>query len=677
MPQFQPTSAASNAAVTAVRWRARVAAMCGGLLLAMLGAIPAAAALSAGSVIENQAVMTYVDAASGLSSRLASNTVRVTVQPLPALVLAADRSVQRTPGSRAVFPHRLTNTGNAAAQVRFTVNAGRIVVDANGNGVADPGEAVLDLSAALPLAADATADLLLEADVPADAVPGSRITFQLTATEETGISATNTDSVEVIAGPALHVTKAALTPTAVPGGEAVFRITAANTGNVAAGGLPLLVDGAARSLLVINDTLPANTQIISINGAYGAALYHWRGEAANSWHANPPADAANADAVAWALERLEAGQTVAFDIRLQVAANAAGAVDNTAVARYDNGTGLAEAASNSARVSLPAKPPTLTFYHDAAFGRVADAAAMGEMLYLQADAAACNRDPQVAEQIALTLTSARTGDTETYIVGETTPNSGMFRILRGVQTADMATATPVGGDGMMSLRQDDRITASLAGCGAAMTEAWVLIDPYGVVFDSRSNAPVAGATVSLIDVAGAGNGGKPGQPAVVFAVDGVTPAPSTVVTDAQGRYAFPLVPSSEYRLAVVPPGEFIFPSILPAALLPGGRVIDPAASYGKTFPVNSATGAVRVDVPLDASTGTGLFLRKRAARDRVEIGDFIDYTIEIKNVSGHPASNVTLRDVLPPGFASHRPSPENLKTPTLLGAFVRTASFRR
>jgi hypothetical protein len=33
--------------------------------------------------------------------------------------------------------------------------------------------------------------------------------------------------------------------------------------------------------------------------------------------------------------------------------------------------------------------------------------------------------------------------------------------------------------------------------------------------------------VQLIDVSGAGNGGNPGGPAVVFLLDGVTPAPST------------------------------------------------------------------------------------------------------------------------------------------------------
>lgn len=627
-----------------------------GLCLVLFSAA-AAAAPSAGSVIENRAYMTYVDAASGLSSRLVSNTVRVIVQPQPALTLAADRTLQRTPGSRAVFPHRLTNTGNASAQVKFTVNgalSARLVLDANGNGVADPGEAELDPFAGLPLAAGAAVDLLLAADIPADASPGSRLALQLVATAagESGVQATNTDIVEVVSGPALHVTKSALTASAVPGGEVLFRIAAVNTGNVAARGAPLSVDGTLRSLLVLEDTLPANTRFSGITGTHGEPLYHKRGEAADRWHAALPDDLDGIDAVAWALDRLDAGQTVAFDLRLQVADNATGAVENLAVARYDDGNGnAAETRSNTSRVSLPERAPSLSFYHDATFGRIAEATSIGATLYLQADAAACNRDPQVAEQIALTLASTHSGDTESFIVGETTPNSGMFRILQGVQTADMTTTTPVSGDSMLSLRTDDRLTATLAGCGAATTQAAVLIDPYGIVFDSKSNAPVAGARVSLIDVTGAGNGGNAGATAQVFAADGVTPAPSTVTTDAGGRYFFPLVAPSEYRLAVVPPGDFAFPSVLPPALLPGGRVIDQAASYGGTFPVNAATGAVRADIPLDAAVTGGLILRKRAARQRVEIGDFVDYTVEIKNVSGGPAADVALSDTLPPGFA--------------------------
>ncbi|MCD6078799.1 MAG: hypothetical protein K0R89_2743, partial [Ramlibacter sp.] len=152
----------------------------------------------------------------------------------------------------------------------------------------------------------------------------------------------------------------------------------------------------------------------------------------------------------------------------------------------------------------------------------------------------------------------------------------------------------------------------------------------------------------LIDVTGAGNGGRPGQAAVVVALDGVSRAPSTVVTAADGVYAFPLVRPSTYRLRVTPPAGFVFPSTLPAALQPTGRIIDTPGSYGGNFRV--ALGAVRFDVPLDTGGSGGLTVQKVANRSTAEVGDFVDYTVTVRNVMAVPLHQVMVRDGLPSGF---------------------------
>lgn len=619
-------------------------------LAAGLWAALSAAAMAAPTLIENRALMTYVDAASGLSSRLESNTVRIVVQPVAALALSAGQAVVRTPGTGFALPHRLTNSGNAPAALRLSASGAaglELVLDANGNGVADPGEAPV---ASLELPAGAAADLLLVGTVPTTALPGSRLELGLTAIAGEA-SANAADTVTVGSGPALQVAKAALRPNAVPGGEAAFRIVANNLGNSPALGLPIRVDGASRSLVLLRDAIPANTTPLALAGGSGQALYHLRGTPENAWVSLAPADPATVDAVAWGLERLDPGQTITFNLRLALSTTAGGSLENTATARFDDGRGPAEVLSNTARIALPATPPRLSFFTDASFARVTGHARLGAPLWVQADAAGCNRDVGDRERLSLTLASALTGDAEVFIAEESGHNTGRYRVTAGVPTADAASVPAVRGDGRLSLRTDDRITAILAGCGAASSEAAVLIDPYGVVFDSKSNAPVAGALVTLIDVSGAGNGGRPGAPATVFAADGVTPAPASVTTGADGSFAFPRVPPSDYRLDVAPPGAYTFPSLLPPALMPGERAIDAAASYGRPFPVNLATGDVHADIPLDAPTGTGLSVRKRAARERVEIGDFLDYTVEVKNVSGSPIAGVTVADTMPAGFA--------------------------
>lgn len=116
-------------------------------LTALVAALLAGLAMAAPTLIENRALMTYVDAASGLSSRLESNTVRVVVQPVATLSLSAGQAIVRSPGTGFALPHRLVNSGNAPATASLAATGAAglgVVVDANGNGVADPGEARAD-----------------------------------------------------------------------------------------------------------------------------------------------------------------------------------------------------------------------------------------------------------------------------------------------------------------------------------------------------------------------------------------------------------------------------------------------------------------------------------------------------------------------------------------------------
>ena len=265
-------------------------------------------------------------------------------------------------------------------------------------------------------------------------------------------------------------------------------------------------------------------------------------------------------------------------------------------------------------------------------------------------------DLAYAQNDEITVTATRTGDVETFIAEETETNSGLFRVSFGVPTRDAESFVPVNGNGVLEVLRDDRLTVRVAGCNNEVLETTVLIDPFGVVFDSRSNQAIAGATVRLIDVSGDGNGGNAGGPAKVFLADGVTPAPASVVTGADGRYAFPLVAQSTYRLEVTPPTGFNFPSQLPPALMPEGRAIQVSGSYGGTFPVNLATGAVNIDIPLDDVSGSGLFVEKTASRTVAEIAEFIDYSVRVKNVSGSTLYGVILRDTLPRGFRYERGS---------------------
>ncbi len=187
----------------------------------------------------------------------------------------------------------------------------------------------------------------------------------------------------------------------------------------------------------------------------------------------------------------------------------------------------------------------------------------------------------------------------------------------------------------------------------------VLADPFGLVFDSETGTPVSGATVRFLDNA-------TGQPATVFADDGVTPWPSTVIsgepiTDAAGNvnimrageYRFPLAPLGTYRIEVTPPAPYTAPSEVPPPRLadltrPSGApftIFD--ASYGAPFALSS-TEAIRIDIPVDRPN-VSVALTKTASRVRAEPGDAVFYTIVVKNADAERSKrDVTVIDTPSP-----------------------------
>ena len=634
------------------------------LLLLCLVVTSAHAMPLADTEIINRASVSYVDAFTGLSSTVYSNEVKVIVQPLEALVLTPGQSVTRPVGLGFALPHRLSNTGNTPTVYALSyANPGgddydaanlALIRDLNGNGIADSGEPEIGNNGSITLNPGAWIDLVLTGLVPGATPPGKTARLQLAAVSQAQqVTATSMDSVITTNAASVQLVKTASNLAPNRGDEVTFTLTATNTGNAAAGGVAVTVNGSAVSLLLILDALPANSILLSLtNAGGGTALYHQVGDPLMSYATTPPADLTRVDSVAYGFSGIAPGQTVAVAFKVKIAANAGGIMSNTAQTVYSDGVnpGNVSTDSNTVQLALPPPQHSIQYYRDSTFSVQTSMAAMGTALYVQTDAAACNRDSATAETMTFNITSRLTGDTESYLATETGANTGIFRVASNIMTLDGTVNPVVTGNGTLETINNDMLMAGMSGCGTGWIETWILIDPSGVVFDSRSNAPLTGATVSLIDVTGGGNGGNPGAPARVFQADGVTSALSTVITGVDGRYSFPLVAPSTYRLTVIAPSRYGFPSVLPPGLLPAGRTIDVSGSYGGDFQVNLATGAVTIDLPLDAAPGTGLFVQKSATRSTAEIGDFVDYTVRVKNVSGSTLSGITLSDKLPFGF---------------------------
>lgn len=266
--------------------------------------------------------------------------------------------------------------------------------------------------------------------------------------------------------------------------------------------------------------------------------------------------------------------------------------------------------------------------------------AVGEHLFVRVVAPAENTNPGSIDSIQVAVLGSN-GDREILTVYETGPSTGVF--LGAIPTADIPPA-PVQGDCRVSVRAGDAVTIEYpigSTADALRVTVDVLADPYGLVFDSEDGSPVDGAVVTLVDA-------LTGAPARVFADDGVTSWPSTVlsgrpITDGNGvvhtmkpgEYRFPLAALGTYRIVVTPPAPYTAPSTAPAAQLSGlvrpdgePMVILPA-SFGQNLTLASPE-AVRVDIPVDRP-GVAVELTKTASRRTALPGDQILYTLQIKN----------------------------------------------
>jgi uncharacterized repeat protein (TIGR01451 family) len=280
----------------------------------------------------------------------------------------------------------------------------------------------------------------------------------------------------------------------------------------------------------------------------------------------------------------------------------------------------------------------------------------GRPLILAVDRPSFNRDSQAIETMHVFVRTAG-GDREEISLVETSADSGRFI---GIMLT--TTDAPGSGDCRLSVHADEALTLMLSDEAGSTPfvrgSVQILVDPFGIAFDSRTGTPVSETRVTLIDAAS-------GQPAQVFGDDGISAFPSTIVTGQSvtdsrgnhyvfppGEYRFPLVRPGQYRLLVEPVAPYVAPSsATPAELAPlrrpdGLPFTIVAGSYGGTISLAGA-GAVRIDVPLDRPA-TPLVLTKTASRAEAEPGDFVQYRLVVRNPDATMATGaLALTDRIP------------------------------
>ncbi len=162
----------------------------------------------------------------------------------------------------------------------------------------------------------------------------------------------------------------------------------------------------------------------------------------------------------------------------------------------------------------------------------------------------------------------------------------------------------------------------------------LLVDPFGVVFDSSSNLPIEGAEVSIFT-----SGGTLAVAGVHLHATDVNP----LTTGSDGVYSF-LTVSGDYTIDVTAAG-FTYPSS--KTTFPSDRTIV-NGSKGELFTV--ASTVIEMDHPMDENASL-LRLEKSANKKEVKIGEVVTYTITIENLNTENSiGDFRVWDTIPPGF---------------------------
>lgn len=288
----------------------------------------------------------------------------------------------------------------------------------------------------------------------------------------------------------------------------------------------------------------------------------------------------------------------------------------------------------------------------------ASAIRAGEPLVLKVIAPGQNTNPGAIDSFEAQIVTD-SGDSERITLTESAANSSTFYALINTKAAPPAA---VQGDCVLSVRPGDQLHFDLGnaqnGTPIAGADVDILVDPFGLTFDSADGTAVNGTQVTIVDA-------NTGLPAQVFGDDGVSSFPSTIVagsavTDSSGQiyafspgfYRFPFLRPGDYRLVITPPAPYTHPSVAtPAeiALLSrpdGGQFVIAPGSYGGVITL-SDPAPVRIDVPMDRPGGS-LQLRKTTSAATAMPGDVVQYRIEVRNPDRTRNSGpVTVTDILP------------------------------
>ncbi|MBO6792304.1 MAG: OmpA family protein [Balneolaceae bacterium] len=644
------------------------------LSIAGVGELYAQIYTSSNDQVINQASLTYTEEGSGLEIIQYTNEVTVTIESNPEFDFFPNNSIVDFRGTQVEITHFLTNTGNTTATYSIKGYNQQEGDDYDLQDLSWNTQQVTQAKVNTLFNTDTlTTQITLEPNQqfevsyfgtisitePKDSL-NAQMVFEATDLA-TGITKINIDDIKIRIGAVVELKKSQSgNADKERGDEFTYTITGENTGDMTAFPLDITVDGLTQQSVILTDSIPANLMFTRFESlSKGRPLYHLAETGKLEFQTTPPENLDDVDKIGVAFDSLQVGETFEVTFGVLISENASGQIVNIADITFvdPDGTVVVEGASNDVVANIDGATAEIDYFTNEDFEEKTATSSIGDPLNIQATASACNENRARVERVRIAIISELTGDEEEFEGIETGRNTGVFRIPDPVPTRDGNEFEVVQFNSILETTEEDVVTAVLncAGLGGgiggpATIEAAVIVDPFGFVFDSETNEVVQGAEIRIIDVTGQNNGGNPGELATVYRPNGRDITNNIENSDVQGKYRFPFLRPGTYRLEVIPPQGYKFASELFLNQLPEGRKVDSLASYGMDFTIVGDPIGLDVDIPLDPLATGVLFAEKTVDRKVADIGDYLNYKIEVNSKAINTINDMRVNDVLPFGF---------------------------
>lgn len=570
----------------------------------------------AGTILRNQAEVSYFDPALGETLRVLSNVSRVVVAAAAGVRITPPREVNAQAAEQATLPHTLTNIGNIADSYQLVLsNVGgddgelinpRVYIDTNGNGEADAGEPQITQTPVLQ--AGESIELVIQAQVPSSANQSQRLLLDVLVVSDTdpAIDDGLQDVVNVILGGRLELVKTPYPGCDIPlspGDEIRYGVLFKNDSDEVLPVRQVVIDGVSETGTLVEDVVPANVEFLQFESTLAPfqarRVLQLAGDGNNAWRS----------ITAWGgvgvvqrvglflpEDTVPPGQTGEFDFSVQLSdsVNAGSVIFNTAEVDLD-GNYAADVESNrvcntvddnAAQASLRFVRPSVDVvlddrepvhgndddFIDAALYRLfpeSGGNVLHDGVYLELSASQLNFDridadyleetPSGERVLSVDLLSELTGDSLQVVVRETGPNTGVFRsVYPIVLSRDMSGAAgtcPAGSTGNEPNSYDANTSAA-----DAIAEGCVLQSQRDDRLIASFDAPYYDAdgevtrVQALNDLAAVDPGGIVFDSAIGTPISGarVTLLQTRERLGASGYGSCEAVPRSEYIRALDP-----------------------------------------------------------------------------------------------------------------------------